>query len=76
MSNQLCDLKYHKQYFCDMQRLLIKSEKMDDATYIKHYIRSFPEALLDAVEQYIKDKGLSASGMSISQYNQHVLQCI
>ena len=56
MSARLCNLSQSEEYFCYMQRLLISFGKAGDPAYLKHYLRSFPEHILDVVEQYMKDK--------------------
>ena len=56
MSARLCDLSQADEYFCYMQKLLIRAGKASDPAYLKHYLRSFPEHILDVVEQYMKDK--------------------
>ena len=50
MSSRLCDLKKSEDYFCYMQNLLVSSGKSGELAYLKHYLRSFPGHVLDAVE--------------------------
>ena len=64
MSARLCNLAHSEEYFCYMQQLLISSGKSGDPTYLKHYIRSFPGHVPDAMEQYMKDKNINYRGLS------------
>ena len=50
MSARLCNLSQAEAYFCYMQKLLIQSGKATDPAYLKHYLRSFPGHVPDAVE--------------------------
>ena len=67
MSARLCDLAQSEQYFCYMQQLLISSGKSGDPTYLKHYLRSFPGHVPNAVEQYMKDKKINYRYLSLAQ---------
>ena len=49
MSARLCDLSKSEEYFCYMQNLLVSSGKSDEPAYLKHYLRSFPGHVRDAV---------------------------
>ena len=59
MTAQLCNLSQAQQYFCYMQKLLISAGKANDPAYLKHYLRSFPGHVPDAVEKFMKDQHLS-----------------
>ena len=59
MPARLCNLAQSEEYFYYMQQLLISSRKSGDPPYLKHYIRSFPGHVPDAVEQYMKDKNIN-----------------
>jgi len=74
MSQRLCDLSQHEKYLCDMQRLLIESGHADDPSYLKYYLRSFPRAIPDSVEQFFKDKQISLRGMSLAQLHAYIIQ--
>ena len=66
MSARLCDLSQAESYFCYMQKLLIQSGKANDPAYLKHYLRSFPGHVPDAVEKYMKDKNINIRGLSLA----------
>jgi len=74
MSQRLCDISMHEKYFCDIQRLLIESGHADDPSYLKYYLRSFPGAIPDSVEQFFKDKQLKLQGMSLAQLHAFIIQ--
>ena len=74
MSARLCDLSQSEQYFCYMQQLLISSGKSGDLAYLKHYLRSFPGHVPDAVEQYMKDKQINYRGLSLAQLHNYILE--
>ena len=57
-----------------MQQLLISSGKSGDPAYLKHYIRSFPGHVPDAVEQYMKDKNINYRGLSLAQLHSYILE--
>ena len=57
-----------------MQQLLISSGKSGDPAYLKHYLRSFPEHVPDAVEQYMKDKKINYRGLSLAQLHSYILE--
>ena len=66
MSARLCNISQVEADFCYMQKLLIQSSKATDPAYLKHYLRSFPGHVLDAVEQYLKDKNINYRDLSIA----------
>ena len=72
MFARLCDLSLADEYFCYMQKLLIRAGKASDPTYLKHYLRSFPGHVPDAVEKYMKDKNLNYQNLSIAQLHHHI----
>ena len=74
MSPRLCDLSRSEEYFCYMQNLLVSSVKSGKATYLKHYLRSFPSHVPDAVEQFLKDKHITLHGMSLAQLHAYILE--
>ena len=42
MTARLCNLAQVEEYFCYMQKLLIRAGKENDPAYLKHYLRRFP----------------------------------
>ena len=52
--------------------MLIRAGKASDPTYLKHYLRSFPGHVQDAVEKYMKDKNLNYQNLSIAQLHHHI----
>ena len=56
-----------------MQKLLISARKANDLAYLKHYLRSFPGHVPDAVEKFMKDKGYSYQDLSIAQLHQYIM---
>ena len=74
MSARLCNLSQAEAYFCYMQKLLIQSGKATDPAYLKHYLRSFPGHVPDAVEQYLNDKNIDYKDISIAQLHHHILE--
>jgi len=50
MSQRLCALEDHEKYFCYMHKLLIEIGNVDDLSYLKYYLRSFPGSVPDAEE--------------------------
>ena len=72
MSTRLCNLSQVDEYFCYMQKLLIRAGKASDPAYLKHYLRSFPGHVPDAVEKYMKDKNLNYQNFSIAQLHHHI----
>ena len=57
-----------------MQNLLISAGKADDLAYLKHYLRSFPGHVPDAVEKYMKDKNINYRNLSLAQLHGHILE--
>jgi hypothetical protein len=55
-----------------MQKLIIELGKFVDPAYIKYYVRTFPRALLDSLEQYFKDKNVTLEGMSLEMADHHI----
>lgn len=75
MTQRLCDLNIHEQYYCYMN-LLLNAGKVGDHEYIKYYLRSFPGLVPDAVEQYFKDHNLPIllQGMSLVEIHSHIFK--
>ena len=57
-----------------MQKLLIFSGNADKPAYLKHYLRSFPGHVPDAVEQHLKDKNIPLSGLSLAQLHGFIME--
>jgi hypothetical protein len=74
MSQRLCDLEKHEQYFCYMQNLLITSGNAKKPKFLKCYLRSFPSHILDAVENFLKEKKRNLKFLSLSQLHAHIIQ--
>ena len=74
MSTRLCNLSQSGEYFCYMQRLLISSRKLSDPAYLKHYIRSFPGHVPNAMEQFMKDKKINYKSLSLTQLHGYILE--
>ena len=74
MSARLCDLSQAESYFCYMQKLLIQFGKANDPAYLKHYLRSFPGHVPDAVEKYMKDKNINFRSLSLAQLHNHIVE--
>ena len=74
MTARLCNLSQHQQYFCYMQKLLIYAGKANDSAYLKHYLRSFPGHVPDAVEKFMKDRKITYQGLSIAQLHAYIME--
>ena len=74
MSARLCNLSKAEEYLFYMQIFLISSGKENDPAYLKHYLRSFPGHVPDAVEQYMKDKNINYRNLSLAQLHSHILE--
>ena len=74
MSARICDLNKSEEYFCYMQKLLISSGNANKPAYLKHYLRSFPSHVPDAVEQHLKDKNIPLSGLSLAQLHGLIME--
>ena len=72
MTARLCNLAQVEEYFCYMQKLLIRAGKANDPAYLKHYLCSFPGHIPDAVEKYIKDKNIPLQTLSLTQLHFHI----
>ena len=57
-----------------MQTLLVSSDKFGEVAYLKHYLRSFPGHVRDAVEQFLKYKCITLHGMSLAQLHAYILE--
>ena len=55
MTQRLCDLSQHEEYYCYMNKLLLSAGKAGDPAHIKYYLRSFPRSVPNVVEQYFNE---------------------
>ena len=53
---------------------MISAGKANDPAYLKHYLRSFPGHVPDAVEKFMKDKSYSYQDLSIAQLHQCIME--
>ena len=74
MSARIYDLNKSEEYFCYMQKLLISFGNADKPAYLKHYLRSFPGHLPDAIEHHPKNKNIPFSGLSLSQLHGFIME--
>ena len=74
MSARICDVNKSEEYFFYMKKLLISSGNVDKPTYLKHYLRSFLGHVPNVVEQHLKDKNITLSGLFLSQLHGFIME--
>ena len=73
MYAKIYDLNKSEEYFFYMQKILSSSSNADKPAYLKHYLRSFPSHVPDAVEKNIKGKKNSLSCLSLAQLHGFIM---
>ena len=76
MSAEICGLNKSEEYFCYMQKILMTSSNAYKPVYLKHYLRSFPNHVPDAIDQCIKDKNIPILSVSLDQFHGFIMETL